>query len=211
MIILKDVDRHLQNYGNMTNIEDQCLTVVQVRYIFIFLRNMFSFQAEYGVRSTAKLLISNLDFGVVDQDLKELFGQFGPMTECRVLYERSGRSTGTAEIHFQRVADAKRARQEYNNVPLDGRDMVSKREPCMAKIIQYNMNFHFRILCSWADDKNYNFCFLICQICLFQNAFISNYVSSIRKLLFKNVHVVQEDTATITRATIASFISQFCS
>ena len=62
---------------------------------------------------------------MVDQDLKELFGQFGPMTECRVLYERSGRSTGTAEVHFQRVADAKRARQEYNNVPLDGRDMVS--------------------------------------------------------------------------------------
>merc|ERR1711953_183516 len=99
----------------MTNTEDQCLTVAEI------LERLF--QAEYGVRSTAKLLISNLDFGVVDQDLKELFGQFGPMTECRVLYERSGRSTGTAEVHFPRVADAKRARQEYNNVPLDGRDM----------------------------------------------------------------------------------------
>ena len=88
---------------------------------------------------------------MVDQDLKELFGQFGPMTECRVLYERSGRSTGTAEVHFQRVADAKRARQEYNNVPLDGRDMVSKT-PVMCKL--YNIiNVRFRILCSWADDK----------------------------------------------------------
>ena len=88
---------------------------------------------------------------MVDQDLKELFGQFGPMTECRVLYERSGRSTGTAEVHFQRVADAKRARQEYNNVPLDGRDMVSKT-PVICKL--YNIiNVRFRILCSWADDK----------------------------------------------------------
>ena len=82
------------------------------------------FKADYGVRSTAKLLISNLDYGVVDQDMKELFSQFGPIEECRVLYEKGGRSTGTAQVIFQRVADAKRARQEYNNVPLDGREMV---------------------------------------------------------------------------------------
>jgi len=35
MTILKDVDHHHQNYGNMTNIEDQCLTVAQVSFIFI--------------------------------------------------------------------------------------------------------------------------------------------------------------------------------
>ena len=47
------------------------------------------------------------------------------MIECRVLYEKGGRSTGTAQVIFQRVADAKRARDEYNNVPLAGREMVN--------------------------------------------------------------------------------------
>ena len=143
---------------------------------------------------------------MVDQDLKELFGQFGPMTECRVLYERSGRSTGTAEVHFQRVADAKRARQEYNNVPLDGRDMVSQFILAPTRIIFA----FFRILCSWADDKKYNFCFLICQICLFQKCFyfqLSLYLISSSISLLKNVDVVQEDFATITRTLITSIIS----
>ena len=48
------------------------------------------------------------------------------LVECRVLYERSGRSTGTAEITFDKVSDAREAKKEYHKVPLDGREMVCR-------------------------------------------------------------------------------------
>ena len=76
-------------------------------------------------RATSRLMVSNLDFGVDDRDMKELFSQFGQLIECRVLYERNSRSTGTAEITFDSVANARKAKQEYHRVPLDGREMVS--------------------------------------------------------------------------------------
>ncbi|CAD7701059.1 unnamed protein product [Ostreobium quekettii] len=74
---------------------------------------------------TTKILISNLEYNVTDEDIQELFISVGPIKRAGIHYERSsGRSKGTAEVVYERRSDAEEAIRRFNDVCLDGKPLV---------------------------------------------------------------------------------------
>ncbi|KAL1814877.1 THO complex subunit 4C isoform X1 [Daucus carota subsp. sativus] len=76
-----------------------------------------------AIENESKLFVSNLDSGVSNQDIRELFSEIGELKRYAIHYDKDGRPTGSAEVVFNRRSDAFQALKKYNNVQLDGKPM----------------------------------------------------------------------------------------
>ena len=73
--------------------------------------------------SNSKIYVGNLPFNTSEQDLGDLFSQYGQITECKLITDRySGRSKGFAFITYN-SADEANAALVMNGSDMDGRNL----------------------------------------------------------------------------------------
>jgi RNA recognition motif-containing protein len=72
---------------------------------------------------STKLYVGNLSFGTTDQDLMELFGQYGQVVSAQVVMDRdTGRSRGFAFVEM--ASGAQEAIQATNQLDFQGRTLT---------------------------------------------------------------------------------------
>lgn len=81
--------------------------------------------------SESKVYVGNLPFSVTQEKLKELFSQFGEITEATVIADKfSGRSKGFGFVTFAKKEDAEKAIAEMSEKEVEGRALkVSEAKP----------------------------------------------------------------------------------
>lgn len=68
------------------------------------------------------MYVSNLDFQVKEEDLRQLFAPFGEVTSVKVIKDReTGRSRGFAFVEMSSAEAANKAITSLNNKELSGR------------------------------------------------------------------------------------------
>jgi RNA recognition motif-containing protein len=68
------------------------------------------------------MYVSNLSFHTTDEDLKNLFSDFGEVSSSKVITDReTGRSRGFGFVEMPEEADAKKAMEELDGKDIEGR------------------------------------------------------------------------------------------
>lgn len=68
-----------------------------------------------------KIRVVNLDYNILEDDVKELFASVGKLKFCKVLWDKQGRSLGKALVQYEYDSDHAKAIKEFNGAELDGR------------------------------------------------------------------------------------------
>ncbi len=72
-----------------------------------------------------KLYVGKLPYRTTDQDLNDLFGQYGEVISATVIMDReTGRSKGFGFVEMSNDQDAQAAMGQLNNSTLEGRTIV---------------------------------------------------------------------------------------
>lgn len=90
-----------------------------------------------------KLYVGNLDFGIDDKKLNEIFSAFGEIEEAIVIQNKfSGRSKGFGFVTFKDAESAKKAISELNDKEIEGRKLkVNEARPMEEKSSRPRKNF----------------------------------------------------------------------
>jgi len=77
------------------------------------------------------IYIANLSYGVTDQDLKQLFEEYGEISSAKVIMDRyTGKSRGFGFVEMPDDAAAKKAIEELDRAEFDGKTInVSVAKP----------------------------------------------------------------------------------
>ncbi|PHH62019.1 hypothetical protein CDD81_7643 [Ophiocordyceps australis] len=68
----------------------------------------------------SKLKAENIHYDLTEDDLDELFTRIGPVTRLQLLYDRAGRSEGTAFVTYESRDDAKEAIRQFDGANANG-------------------------------------------------------------------------------------------
>jgi RNA recognition motif-containing protein len=77
------------------------------------------------------IYVGNISYSTTEQDLEQTFGEFGEVTDARVIrYADSGRSKGFAFVTMENDAEAQAAIDALNEKELQGRNIrVNEARP----------------------------------------------------------------------------------
>lgn len=74
---------------------------------------------------TQKLYVGNLNFDASEDQVRELFGNYGNVDEVKVVMDRfSGRSRGFAFVKMDTVESAGKAKEALHGQPFQGKNLV---------------------------------------------------------------------------------------
>ena len=78
-----------------------------------------------------KLYVGNLSWSINDAKLKEIFSEFGEVSEAVVIIDKfSKRSKGFGFVTFENDEDAKKAESSLNGKEVEGRELrVNEAKP----------------------------------------------------------------------------------
>lgn len=77
-----------------------------------------------------KLFVGNINWNASQEDLQNIFGEYGDLEEVILIKDENGRSKGFGFVTYVNEADAQKATSELNGFKIDGRPLfVNEARP----------------------------------------------------------------------------------